>query len=113
MPRSPALCSGRILVLVLAALLNVYRSPAGALEKRAPPAPTQAHEHSPEPGKPPRRLAATEKLLPGPVEEMRQAILSAEQPWRSMPNSVKVTRERGEQLFHFTLFPEERKMHAL
>jgi len=77
MPRSPALCSGRLLVLVLAALLNVYRSPAGALEKRAPPAPTQAHEHSPEPGKPPRRLAATEKPLPGPVEEMRQAILSA------------------------------------
>lgn len=77
MPHSPALCSGRRLVLVLAALLVVYRSPSGALEKRAPPTQTQEHEHSEEPPKPPARLIAQEKPLPGPVEEMRQAILAA------------------------------------
>ncbi len=77
MPRSPALCSGRLLVLVLAALLNVYRSPAGAMEKRAPPAPTKELEHPAQPAKPPPQLAAQDKPLPGPVEEMRQAILSA------------------------------------
>lgn len=77
MPYSPALCSGRRLVLVLAALLVVYRGPSGALEKRAPPTQTQEREHAEEPPKPPRPLAAKEKPLPGPVEEMRQAILAA------------------------------------
>jgi hypothetical protein len=65
--RSPALCSGRLLILVLVALLNVYRGPAGAMEKRAPPGPSQELEH----------FAQRAKPLPRPVEEMRQAILAA------------------------------------
>ena len=77
MPRLPALCSGRRLVLVLAGLLIVYHSPSGALEKHAPPTQTQEREHSEEPPKPPAQLTAKEKPLPGPVEEMRQAILAA------------------------------------
>ena len=82
MPRSPALCSGRLLVLVLAALLNVYREPAGALERRAPESPALQRQHSGEPTKPPAPLAAKEKPIPSPVEEMRQAILAAAQSGR-------------------------------
>ncbi len=77
MPRSPALCSGRLLLLVLAALLNVYRGPAGAMEKRAPPPQTPERGQFDKPPGPPPRLAAKEKPLPRPVEEMRQAILAA------------------------------------
>jgi hypothetical protein len=77
MSRLAALCSSRLLVLVLAGLLIVYRSPAGALEGRAQPAPQQDHGAPNEPPKAPKPLAAKEKPLPGPVEEMRQAILTA------------------------------------
>lgn len=74
MLRLARLCSTRLLVLVLAGLLIVYRSPSGALEKRATPIPQQEHGASPQAKKP---LAANEKPLPAPVEEMRQAILAA------------------------------------
>jgi hypothetical protein len=65
------------LVLVLAALLNVYCGTAGALEKRAPapPSPDQGHAESSKSAPP--RSAAREKPLPSQVEEMRQAILAA------------------------------------
>ncbi len=77
MPRVPALCSSCALVLVLAAILIVYRSPSGALERRAPPSQTQQPEAAGEPPRAPRAADAKEKPLPGPVEEMRQAILAA------------------------------------
>jgi hypothetical protein len=72
MPRLAELCSSRLLVLVLAALLLVYRSPSPALEKRAPPG--QETNKTQEPVPPP---APTARPLPVPVEEMRQAILTA------------------------------------
>jgi hypothetical protein len=75
--RLARLCSTRFLVLVLAGLLIVYRSPSGALEKRATPIPQQEHGASDEPPKAGKPLAAKEKPIPGPVEEMRQAILAA------------------------------------
>jgi hypothetical protein len=77
MARVPALCSWRLLVLVLAGLLIVYRSPSGALEQRAPQPHTQESEHSDARPRPPPQLGAKEKPLPGPVEEMHQAILAA------------------------------------
>ena len=77
MPRVPALCSWRLLVLVLAGLLIVYRSPSGAREKRAPQPQMQERKHSDAQPRPPPQLAPKEKPLPGPVEEMRQAILAA------------------------------------
>jgi hypothetical protein len=77
MVRLARLCSTRLLVLVLAGLLIVYRSPSGALERRATPPPQQERAHADEPPKAQRLLAAKEKPLPDPVEEMRQAILAA------------------------------------
>jgi hypothetical protein len=76
MLRLAALCSSRLLVLVLAGLLIVYRSPAGALEGRGPDAVPQEHGTPHEPPKLPKP-AAKEKPLPGAVEEMREAILAA------------------------------------
>jgi hypothetical protein len=76
MLRLAALCSGRLLVLVLAGLLIVYRSPAGALEG-GPGAGPQENGAPHEPLKMPKPPAAKEKPLPGPVEEMREAILAA------------------------------------
>ena len=77
MLRLAALCSSRLLVLVLAGLLIVYRSPAGALEGRGRDAAPQEHGTPHEPPKPPKPLAAKEKPLPGAVVEMREAILAA------------------------------------
>jgi hypothetical protein len=68
------LCSARILVLVLGALLNVYCGPAGALEKRAPASQAPDQSHFEITKKPP---PTNEKVLPPQVEEMRQAILAA------------------------------------
>jgi hypothetical protein len=77
MLRLARLCSTRLLVLVLAGLPIVYRSPSGALEKRAAPIPQQEHAASEKPPQAKKPLAAKEKPLPAPVEEMRQAILAA------------------------------------
>lgn len=74
MPRFTALCSCRLLVLVMAGLSIVYHGPGAALERRAAPAEPSGHEAPPNP---PRPFAAKEKPLPAPVEEMRQAILAA------------------------------------
>jgi hypothetical protein len=65
------------LVLVLAALLNVYCTPAGALEKRAPGLRPQEQERPETSKRPPPPSPAKEKPLPSQVEEMRQAILAA------------------------------------
>ena len=72
-----SLCSGRFLVLVLGALLNVYCGPAGALEKLAPAPQTQDKGLSQPPANGPALSSAKEKPLPSQVEEMRQAILAA------------------------------------
>ena len=64
----------RLCVLVLAGLFLVYRGPSPALEGRGP-ADTKEAAHQPAPPPPDRSAAA--KPLPGPVEEMRQAILAA------------------------------------
>ena len=77
MLRLAALCSSRLLVLVLAGLLIVYRSPTGALEGRGPGAVPQENGTPHEPPKVPKPPAAKEKPLPGAVEEMREAILAA------------------------------------
>jgi hypothetical protein len=77
MLRLAALCSSRLLVLVLAGLLIVYRSPAGALEGRGPGAVPQEIGTPHEPPKAPKPPAAKEKPLPGAVVEMREAILAA------------------------------------
>jgi hypothetical protein len=77
MARLAGICSTRLLVLVLAGLLIVYRSPSGALEKRAAPIPQPERGASGEPPKAEKPLSAKEKPLPVPVEEMRQAILAA------------------------------------
>jgi len=71
------LCSGWLLVLVLAALLNVYCGTAGALEKRAPAPPTQDQGRSESSKKAPLPSRAYEKPLPSQFEEMRQAILAS------------------------------------
>jgi hypothetical protein len=72
-----SLCSGRFLVLVLAALLNVYCGPGGALEKRAPALQLQDEGHPEATKRAPPPSPAKEKPLPSQVEEMRQAILGA------------------------------------
>lgn len=72
MLRLAALCSSRLLVLVLAGLLIVYRSPAGALEGRGPGAVPQEIGTPHEPPKAPKPPAAKEKPLPGAVVEMRK-----------------------------------------
>ncbi|MGZ5852036.1 MAG: hypothetical protein ACXWJH_05625, partial [Hyphomicrobium sp.] len=77
MLRLAALCSSRLLVLVLAGLLIVYRSPSGALEGRGPGAVPQESGTPHEPPKAPKSPAVKEKPLPGAVEEMREAILAA------------------------------------
>ncbi len=77
MMRLARLCSTRLLVLVVAGLFIVYRSPSGALEKRGAPIPQQGHDAPDAPPKVVKPLAAKEKPLPGAVEEMRQAILAA------------------------------------
>lgn len=81
MPSLSELRLNRPRLLVLAASLVVYAPSAPALEERAPDTPSvSAAKSQHQPPKPVR--PARPKPLPAPVEEMRQAILSATQTGR-------------------------------
>ena len=65
-------------VLVLAVVNIVYASPSLSLERRAAnDAPKTAGVATPKSAKPPHKPGEDIGPLPGPVEEMRQAILAA------------------------------------
>jgi hypothetical protein len=66
----------RTVVLVLAGLLLVHLGSSRALERRGAPNPLQPERHA-EARAAPTRAPTQTKALPGPVEEMREAILAA------------------------------------
>ena len=77
MLRLAALCSSRLLVLVLAGLLIVYRSPAGALEGRGRDAVPQETALRTSRRRRPSHPRRRRSRFPAAVVEMREAILAA------------------------------------
>jgi hypothetical protein len=65
---------GRTAVLVLAVLLIVHLTPSPALERRGSPGPLEPDQHA---ANAPMTTRPAARPLPGPVEEMREAILAA------------------------------------
>jgi hypothetical protein len=75
MSSSPMPRLSRMAVLVLAGLLLVHLGTSPALERRGAQGPIEPERHAVAPSPP--RVRPPIKALPGPVEEMREAILAA------------------------------------